>query len=223
MKKILLLIFTASLFFTQAQDTATLKVIVQNDQLQPLAGEQIIFEAQSGNYSVSGISGKDGSFKIPLLGAETYNIKLKTVGKEDAFNTIEIPALAPNTVYGENLLTLTIYPPKNFTLDNVLFETGSSKLKNESKKELDELFEYLTLKKEIKIQIAGHTDNVGNKESNQVLSEERAKSVVNYLIAKGIAKERLSSIGYGDSQPIADNNTMEGRKMNRRTEVRVLE
>ena len=88
---------------------------------------------------------------------------------------------------------------------------------------MDELFDYLKLKEELNIQIAGHTDNVGSQESNQILSEERAKSVVNYLIAKGIAKERLSSVGYGDSQPIADNNTAEGRKTNRRTEVRILE
>ena len=223
MKSILLLIFTASLFLTQAQDTATLKVIVQNDQLAPLAGEQIIFEAQSGTYEAKGTSDAEGVFRIPLLGGETYNIKLKTVGEEMEFNTIEIPPLAPNTAYGENVLTLTIFPPKNITLDNVLFETGSSKLKSESKKELDELFDYLKLKEELNIQIAGHTDNVGNQESNQILSEERAKSVVNYLIAKGIAKERLSSVGYGDSQPIADNNTAEGRKTNRRTEVRILE
>ena len=86
MKSILLLIFTASLFLTQAQDTATLKVIVQNDQLAPLAGEQIIFEAQSGTYEAKGTSDAEGVFRIPLLGGETYNIKLKTVGEEMEFN-----------------------------------------------------------------------------------------------------------------------------------------
>lgn len=222
MKKIILLIFTASIFFTQAQDTAIIKVVVQAEDLSPLNGEQIVFEAQSGNYTTKGISNAEGIFKVPLLGGETYNIKLKSIGEEDELNSIEIPALEPNTAYGEYLYTLTIFPPKNFTLNNVLFETASSKLKNESKKELDELFQYLSLKQEVKVQIIGHTDNVGNDEVNQKLSEERAKSVVNYLVSKGISKDRLSSIGYGSSQAVADNNTAEGRKLNRRTEVRVL-
>ena len=74
----------------------------------------------------------------------------------------------------------------------------------------------------LKIQINGHTDNSGKPADNIRLSEDRARSVTSYLIAKGIAPARLSSKGWGDTQPIADNSTPEGRAKNRRTELKVL-
>ena len=75
----------------------------------------------------------------------------------------------------------------------------------------------------LKIELSGHTDNVGSASYNQKLSESRAKSVVDYLIGKGIATTRLVYKGYGFSQPVADNKTEEGRQQNRRTEFKVLE
>ena len=70
----------------------------------------------------------------------------------------------------------------------------------------------------LEIEIHGHTDNQGEEDYNQTLSENRAKAVYNYLIGKGIAKERLSYKGFGESKPIATNDTKEGRQLNRRTE-----
>ena len=73
----------------------------------------------------------------------------------------------------------------------------------------------------IKIEVSGHTDNVGNKKDNQLLSENRAQAVVNYLTAKGIKANRLSSKGFGDSKPVASNKTEEGRQQNRRVEFSI--
>jgi len=75
----------------------------------------------------------------------------------------------------------------------------------------------------LKIELGGHTDNVGSKSSNQILSENRAKAVYSYLIEKGIVVERLSSKGYGDTKPIADNASEKGRAENRRTEFKIIE
>jgi outer membrane protein OmpA-like peptidoglycan-associated protein len=74
----------------------------------------------------------------------------------------------------------------------------------------------------LKIQISGHTDNVGKPADNLALSNNRSKAVINYLIANGIIAQRLSAKGFGETQPVADNKTEEGRAKNRRTEVKVI-
>ncbi len=94
--------------------------------------------------------------------------------------------------------------------------------KPESGAELAEIVQLLKDNPTLKIQINGHTDNSGKPADNIKLSEDRAKSVTDYLIAKGIAPIRLSSKGWGDTQPIADNSAPEGRARNRRTELKVI-
>jgi len=74
---------------------------------------------------------------------------------------------------------------------------------------------------ELKIEISGHTDNKGSAKANQALSERRAKTVVDYLLGQGILKDRLTYKGYGQTQPIATNDTDEGRQLNRRTEFKI--
>jgi outer membrane protein OmpA-like peptidoglycan-associated protein len=88
--------------------------------------------------------------------------------------------------------------------------------------ELDKLVAFLTKNPNLKIELGGHTDNVGDKKMNQVLSDNRAKAVYSYLVQKGISKERLTTKGYGDTLPIATNDTEEGRAENRRTEFKVI-
>ena len=107
-------------------------------------------------------------------------------------------------------------------LKNIFFETAKFDLKDESKAELQKLGSFLNTNKTLRIEISGHTDNVGDKKLNQILSENRAKSVLEYLVTNGIAKERLAYKGYGDSKPKVDNETPENRARNRRTEFKVL-
>ncbi len=99
------------------------------------------------------------------------------------------------------------------------FETGKSDIKPESQEIVKQIAEMLKQNNDLKISIEGHTDNVGSDKSNQTLSENRAKSVMNALIALGIDKTRLKSKGWGASKPIADNGTEEGRAKNRRVEI----
>ncbi|MCO6501115.1 MAG: PD40 domain-containing protein [Vicingus serpentipes] len=107
-------------------------------------------------------------------------------------------------------------------LKNVFFETNKFDLKPKSKIELDKLVDFLKKNPTVAIELGGHTDNVGNSKLNQVLSDNRAKAVYDYLVEKSIAKDRLSTKGYGDTQPIASNDTEDGRAENRRTEFKVL-
>jgi OmpA-OmpF porin, OOP family len=99
------------------------------------------------------------------------------------------------------------------------FETGKSDIKPESQSIIGQIVEMLKQNPGLNISIDGHTDDVGSAQSNQVLSENRAKSVMNALIAQGIASSRLSAKGFGASKPIADNRTEEGKAKNRRVEI----
>jgi len=107
-------------------------------------------------------------------------------------------------------------------LKNVFFETAKFDLKPQSKAELDKVVAFLNKNKTISGELSGHTDNVGDKKMNQVLSQNRAKAVYDYLIAHGIDAKRLTYKGYGDTKPKVANDTDEHRQMNRRTEFKVL-
>ena len=107
-------------------------------------------------------------------------------------------------------------------LKNIFFEVNKYDLKNESTSELNKLIAFLKNSPTAKIEISGHTDNTGDKKSNQLLSENRAKSVYDYLIKQGITATRLTFKGYGDTKPVASNETNEGKTQNRRTEFTII-
>lgn len=107
-------------------------------------------------------------------------------------------------------------------LKNVFFETAKFDLKPQSKAELDKVVAFLNKNKTISGELSGHTDNVGDKKMNQVLSQNRAKAVYDYLVKNGIDSKRLTYKGYGDTKPKVLNDTDEHRQMNRRTEFKVL-
>ena len=99
------------------------------------------------------------------------------------------------------------------------FETGKSQIKPESEPIIDQIFKMLKQNPDLKVSIEGHTDNVGSEKSNRTLSESRAKSVMNALVSKGINVSRIQYKGWGQTKPIADNNTEEGKAKNRRVEI----
>lgn len=112
-------------------------------------------------------------------------------------------------------------PKMAFTFDGVHFKTGSDSLTMESNAQLDELASVMTAYPKVSIRVVGHTDNVGDAAMNKKLSDARAKSVKAYLVGKGIIGRRIETLGMGQTSPIADNNTEEGKMMNRRVDVYV--
>jgi len=108
-------------------------------------------------------------------------------------------------------------------MKNVFFETDRYDLIETSKVELNKLADLLTKNPTLKVELGGHTDNVGKDDYNLTLSENRAKAVMTYLVENGIAPERLSYKGYGKTQPVDTNETEAGRANNRRTEFKVVE
>ncbi len=107
--------------------------------------------------------------------------------------------------------------------ERVLFDFDSAELHDEGRQLLDEIIEIGESCPDIRVRVAGHTDSVGDREYNIRLSQERADVVVEYLVSKGVDRDRLTAVGFGYSQPVADNSTEEGRAQNRRIEFRVRE
>ena len=107
-------------------------------------------------------------------------------------------------------------------MSSVFFETNKYNLLDASKAELDHLVAFMKLNSSMKVEIGGHTDNVGSDKDNEILAANRAQEVKKYLISKGIVAERVSSKGYGEREPIADNNVAEGRALNRRTVCKII-
>lgn len=108
---------------------------------------------------------------------------------------------------------------KGFVTLHINFETAKADIKPESMGIIDQVVALLRENEALNISIEGHTDNVGTAASNKTLSENRAKSVMNAIVARGIDKSRLSTKGWGQDKPIADNKTEEGRAKNRRVEI----
>jgi OOP family OmpA-OmpF porin len=126
-----------------------------------------------------------------------------------------------------NPLTLDIYldPVKSgssVVLNNLFFESGKYSLQPQSKTELKKLIAFMKRNSSIRVEISGHTDDVGSDPVNQQLSEKRAQSVATYLGANGISKERIKAIGYGKNKPAMPNNSEANRQQNRRIEFRIL-
>ncbi len=208
---------------SQAKD-APVNVSIQDFKKNMLVHEIVVFRSQLTQKEYQGMSMDDGKFALRLPSGDKYEIFILGFKDSTSYNILEIPALAANATYKKPFeVDIQFQPAKTFVLDDVNFETGKAILKPESFPVLDELVAFLVRKDDEKIEIGGHTDNVGKAPANLLLSMERAKSVMAYLITKGIDSNRLTAKGYGMSVPIADNKTAEGKAQNRRTEVKILE
>ncbi len=202
---------------------AQVRVVVTDMQGKARSGETILFVDQTRKRTFSGVSDRRGEFTLDLPSGAVYQIRIKGIGDELEYSAVEVPALKPGEYYdGEMVVTIRFDPPRTFLLKNVYFDTGKATLRPASFKELNELVEFLKLKPSVRIEIGGHTDSVGDDESNLILSQSRADAVKAYLVKHGIAASRVEARGYGPSKPVASNSTHEGRQQNRRTEVTIL-
>ena len=164
-----------------------------------------------------------GKFLLSLPAGNNYGISVSADGylfhsenfdlpKGDGFNNVTKDVELKNIKVGSNI-----------ALRNVFFNTGKWEVKDDSYAELTRLVLLLNDVPSLKIEISGHTDNIGAESFNELLSQRRADAVVNYLVDKGVNKNRLSAKGYGQSNPVDSNDTAEGRASNRRTEFEIIE
>jgi outer membrane protein OmpA-like peptidoglycan-associated protein len=194
-------------------DSLTKKGLQANVDVIDLASNRVISQVSAdatGKYLATLPMGRNYAFNVNQKGYLFYS------------SHFEMPALAKQAHFQVDIPLQPIVAGANIILKNVFFNTGKWDLLTESLSELDRLVVLLNDNPSIRIEISGHTDNVGKDADNKILSESRAKSVVAYLKAKGILETRLAYKGYGASHPVAANDTEEGRAMNRRTEMVVI-
>lgn len=166
----------------------------------------------------------DGQFKVQLDAASDFSVSGKKAGYFSNIEQVSTKELNRSTTLYVKL-ELEIQPAKagqKFVLNNIFFETNKATLNTVASTDLDRLVKYLQDNPSARVEIQGHTDSRGSVALNNRLSKNRAMSVMNYLIGKGIAANRLVANGYGSSQPADTNNTPEGRANNRRVEVKIL-
>ena len=165
---------------------------------------------EQGNYLMTLPVGKDYVFNVNRKGYLFYS------------DNFLLSQRAPDSTYEKNIPLQPIEVNASIVLKNIFFETNKFQLDPKSQAELDKIIQLLNDNPTLKIEISGYTDNVGKPPDNLSLSNNRAKSVVTYLIGKNIASQRLVAKGYGETKPVADNTTEEGRAKNRRTELKVI-
>jgi outer membrane protein OmpA-like peptidoglycan-associated protein/YHS domain-containing protein len=182
--------------------------IIDNDKNEVIA--TFSSNSESGRYLVSLPSGKN------------YGISVSAVGYLFHSENFTLSDTASYKEVRKNIFLNKADVGTKVVLRNIFFDFGKSTLRSESVAELNQLKKVLEENPTIKIEISGHTDNVSSDEYNLKLSENRAKAVVEHLLQNGVAKERLSYKGYGKSQPVASNDTEEGRQENRRVEFKIL-
>lgn len=213
---------TPSKIESTATEAAIKFVVIDREDQKPIAGIVIALSAGEQTYYTEATD-ETGYAEVLVPIAKTYEITYLSLARKD----IRAKVTVQNKPKQNIKLTLRFKRRSKgehgvFQLDGVQFRTGSADLLPESSSRLDTVAEFMTYTKGARIEISGHTDNQGSSKTNKKLSQKRAQACRDYLIKKGIDGSRIKAVGRGDEQPIAPNDTEEGRQKNRRIEVREI-
>lgn len=195
-------------------------------QGEPLEKTYVEIYTLDGSYKKKLMTTSDGEFLLSVPFGHRYGIVAEKEGfllYSNTFNLLD-EQWQDSTKY----LTIAMQSMEEeskkepVVLNNIFFDSGESKLKSSSFEELDRLYQFLKEQDQVRIEIQGHTDNIGSVSDNLQLSQERAEAVKNYLVDKGVSRDRIKARGYGEKMPLAENDTEAGRQQNRRTSFLVL-
>ena len=192
---------------------------------EPLSASLIYETLPDGAEAGNGLSSPtDGSFKIVLPYDKNYSIRASADKFFAISENLNLDSMikAGFKVIHKDLYLVPIEIGQIVRLNNVFFDFDKSNLRPESFVELDRVVKLLKDNPAIEIEMSAHTDSYGSDEYNFKLSDSRARSCMEYILSKGIAPNRITSKGYGESQPVATNDTDEGRQLNRRVEFKIL-
>lgn len=208
----------------EARLTLLRGVVIDADTKEPIAGAHIdLYDIVENLQLLSFESDEEGRFLLSLPSGRNYGENINAPEYLFHSENFNIPDTATYQVIEQVIKLDKIAVGKSIVLNNIFFDFDKSTLKPESITELDKVHELMVANPEMKVEISGHTDNVGAAEYNKRLSMQRAQVVVNYLLKKGIKKNRMKAMGYGFDRPIDTNDTDEGRAHNRRTEFTIID
>lgn len=197
-------------------------LVFDKESNEPLDGKIQIINLANGKPVYDDLADYEtGEFLATMTIGNMYALNVSKEGYLFYSENFSLKSVKTNTPYLIKAPLQKIAAGKMVALKNIFFETNKFDLLPESKTELRQLISFLQQNPKVTIEISGHTDNIGDDLLNTVLSENRARVVYNYLISNKIISSRLTYKGYGKGQPVADNNSEEGRQTNRRTEFKI--
>jgi len=198
-------------------------IVHDNESMKKLRASIELFDLSTAELVTSAVSDKvTGEYLVCLPSGKNFALNVSREGYlfySENFSLADADTSKAPEPFRLDVALEPIKVGQSTVLKNIFYETASAELKSDSKTELERIAIFLNANPDVKIEVSGHTDNVGDKKYNLDLSDKRAQSVYNYLIANGISASRLSHKGYGDSKPVATNDTEGGRQLNRRTEM----
>jgi len=198
------------------KDLAVLNVTATDPQGRAQKEKTIIFQGVHNGQKIEGKTDNRGEFSILIPKGEEYTILFMSLSGPYPCGEAKVPLNAGVGSWSVE------FDETNYELKDVLFETGKATLKSSSYTQLNQVVEGMLRYDTVRVEIAGHTDNVGGEEYNMGLSQARADVVRDYLVNHKIAPARITAKGYGFSVPVEDNATEAGRARNRRIEVHIL-
>lgn len=196
---------------------------------QPI-GARIIYEdlTTGKEVGIAHTNPETGEYEIHLPGGKNYGFRAEAEGHLSENQNLDLKDFKKDGVLANKDIMLapiglaTVEPDATIVLNNIFFDFNKAVLKSESFPELNRIVDLMNEKSTMQVELAGHADATGPENYNLVLSEQRAKAVGKYIAGKGIAKERIAVVFYGESKPIDTNATPEGRKKNRRVEFKIV-
>jgi outer membrane protein OmpA-like peptidoglycan-associated protein len=199
---------------------AAMKLFVVDKDKGPVKGVVIFLTGPDKAKHYADPTDSEGYTELLVPVGQKYDITYLSLGRGEIAATVPV-ADEPNQSV-KLTLRYKRETARPFILSGINFDTAKATIRPESFPRLDAVVDFMVHKKDARVEISGHTDNVGNAAANKTLSEKRAQACRSYLVSKGIDKKRLDAVGFGDEHPIAPNDTDEGRQKNRRIEAKEL-
>jgi outer membrane protein OmpA-like peptidoglycan-associated protein len=200
---------------------AAMKLFVVDKDKGPIQGVVIFLTGPDKTKYYTEPTDSAGYAEVLVPVGKRYDVTYLSLGRREIAATVPVDD-EPNQSVKLTLRYKRELAQQPFILAGVNFDTAKATIRPESFPNLDVVVEFMAHKKTARVEISGHTDNVGSAKANKALSEKRAQACRNYIVSKGIDKKRLDAIGFGDERPIAPNDTEEGRQKNRRIEAKEL-
>ncbi|MBN1117523.1 MAG: OmpA family protein [Bacteroidales bacterium] len=196
--------------------------VTDSENQEPVKAKIELIDQETNESVAVAICDSTGNYSLRIPESKKYGVDINASGYLMFLDILDLTAATYDEVIVRNFELERVEVGAKVVLQNIYFETGKSNLLPESYATLHSVVRLLENNPTLRLEISGHTDNVGSAKSNLKLSNDRAKSCVDFIVQGGIAAERLEYKGYGYESPIAPNNTPEGRAQNRRVEFKIL-